>query len=500
MRQLTLDEHDVSPNMLLWDPRLFSETMNHRVIKDRVRHFGSLLSAEAAAALLTKTTTTTPPGTRLALRSQGDQAPSVCYDLLRVPSSSSRSRSPSLHGSQQTAERLSRNDRWRTYPHHQHHHHHRPSSPTGKGRVSTDSPPTFRGRSSSPIPVPQDGVAQCISLPKTKTKKTKTKTKKSKNVGKTKTRATPRAPLSSSRATTEATTISTTMMLIVQDSDREQVSSTKTSRGQGLEKKTKEKKKKKKKKTSRTPVSSSGDHGSKRTTRNLRTLCSTSTPAPTETCSSRRQQNARTTHLDDEKKSPTSSPRRRGSTGPLVDLWETLSTNNRTIHTALLVPWSPVTTPNGHHVGREGQGCSVVSSMKNDPTGLSFVESWDGSGSRDQRPLCHDHGKVVDVHVSSSPSPTPPRTYHHRTTVRRGSTGTLAVRWEEELLPSLRMSPRRTVQDGSSNDDSPTSKSDHSRGPSRRRGSLGALVHLWEEQLSPSMRSGSRRLLDAESI
>ena len=534
MKQETVNEEQqgVSPNLLLWNPRLFSETMNHRVIKDQVRHFG--LTSSSAAAAGAATAAITPVSTRSIPRTKEGPAASICSGLLPVPTSSS----PSLDGSQKrTAERLSRNDRWRSHPpppHHpddSHHHHDCPLSPTRRTRQATatatakDAPPIFRGRSSSPIPVPVSvdaahGRRIALSTKQQEPTTNMTDTPPKVSHTKKKTRPSqPRASLGNSKAAAKETTSTSkttrlmmmTTMMIVQDSDKEWDSSNETLRGTRTPKKPKKTKKKNKKSSrNRSPDPSSG--GLQETTRTPRTVCRT----PTET--SKR------------KSLPTTSsrPRRRGSTGPLVDLWETRSTQDVTPTAS--VPVSLVATTSGHE--RDCRRFSVVDALDHTPTtlrqepaqgspeqhdGVGWMESWQGSGVErgdGESPLRHKKTSVTgDVVPPSSKSPLvspPSKGRHRRTAPRRGSTGTLAVRWEEVLLPSLYRpkSPTTmtavTKDDGTNNIiDGTTSQSDHCRSPSRRRrgsSSLGTLVDLWENQLSPSMRSGSRRSVNVESL
>lgn len=137
-----------------------------------------------------------------------------------------------------------------------------------------------------------------------------------------------------------------------------------------------------------------------------------------------------------------SKPKRRGSTGALVDRWEQLLAKNRSLA-------SP-TTPN-----EQGSKTAVVAESRKDEYDL-FLQSGESCGFHEwKQRRANEHGP------STSPSSL------HKQQVcnparRRGSAGKMAQKWEEELLPSLSGSWHGI------------SSSEHSASRQGRRGPTGA--------------------------
>jgi hypothetical protein len=189
--------------------------------------------------------------------------------------------------------------------------------------------------------------------------------------------------------------------------------------------------------------------------------------------------------------------KRRGSTGALVEQWEEQFPNKTPV-----APRPAPSTPAGNarkrfNHRRRGSfgiyanvGDDVHDEVRHNPPAAVPMEPIKAAGSDDEYDLFltsgasgdfaswleerHQGEKSTALAAASSPrqDSRPPR-------ARRGSTGALAQRWEEELLPKLKStSPTQST---------PTQVDKRRGSESRRRSSMGVLVKKWEKlTISPA--------------
>lgn len=184
------------------------------------------------------------------------------------------------------------------------------------------------------------------------------------------------------------------------------------------------------------------------------------------------------------------SARRRGSTGALAQKWE-----QQFPHKTPILPSSAPTTPtngarkrfNHRRRGSFGIYSNVVDddheAAQRKPTSMEMAKE----SGEDEYDLFLESGATGDFaswleeqkrekDATAAISPTFPPQDSRPPRARRGSTGALAQRWEEELLPTL----KSTIPPIS-----PMQVAKRRESGSRRRSSMGALVEKWEQLLTP---------------